>query len=154
MHLRAERRVAAARALAVVATESGERRKWKGVMGALASPRQLHLRREAIERGNIPPSWAVEFASWFPLVADGGNPLDLWPDEASLPPELRQPGPPALPELRPFGDDGPSARRTPRADGSTTYFDASFTDRTAQYHPFMPAGSETEARSSSFGYKR
>jgi glycosyltransferase involved in cell wall biosynthesis len=152
MHLRAERRIAAARALAVVATESGERRKWKGVAGALLSPRQLHLRREAIERGNIPPSWAVEFASWFPLVADGGNPLDLWPNEASLPPELRQVG---LPELREFpGDEWRSAPRAPRTDGSTTYLDASLSGRTAQYNAVKPDGSETEARSSSFGYKR
>jgi hypothetical protein len=151
MHLRAERRLAAARALTVVATESGERRKWKGVVGALVSPGQLHLRREAIERGNIPPSWAVEFASWFPFVADGGNPLDLWPDEASLPPELRQDG---LPELDPSGVEDLSARQASRVDGSTTYLAASFAGRTAQYRPDMPAGSETEDRSSSFGYKR
>jgi hypothetical protein len=88
MHLRAERRVRAARALAVVAVKSGEPRKWKGVVGALLSPNQLLVRREAIERMNIPEAWLVEFSSWFPQVAAGGNPLDLWPDAAALPPEL------------------------------------------------------------------
>jgi GT2 family glycosyltransferase len=77
MHLRADRRLDAARALTVVARHTDRPGRWKAPFVALISPRWLLDRRQQLERSNIPRSWSDEFAAWFGPLARGEEPLDV-----------------------------------------------------------------------------
>lgn len=77
MHLRAARRLDAARALAVVARHTDRPGRWKAPFVALISPRWLLDRRQRLELGNIPRAWTDEFAAWFAPIARGEDPLDV-----------------------------------------------------------------------------
>jgi hypothetical protein len=70
MHLRADRRWEAVRALAGAARARGKLIPVRRVAMAAVSPRLASQRRDRISFENIPPAWVAETAEWLdPIVA-------------------------------------------------------------------------------------